>query len=343
MLTLKTTNSILGLVGDPHLGKKFITGVSLDKRGVREALQLTQFKQELMNTSYHMIIVVGDLFDKFIIDYETLYSTYLILAEANTTGVPIVILQGNHDVSRNVDQKSSLNILQAMSSHLENISIITEIEFRTTRGGETIMFIPYSEFYRSADLVSEELEFSTLKPTIAVGHWDIESFGGSDNNLIPLKELAGTCNYIISGHIHTKEEFKVDRQGERHPDGEVSVIVTGSMQPYSHSEDPDGSIYVSMTLEEFDKAITIDKDAFKNKAVRLLLKNNEEPPVEYNCLQLTFKRVDESNKEVVEAKMEVFSFKDLFINALKENNVDDDTINELWDNYLEVSSNAKED
>jgi len=52
------------LIGDPHLGRDFRNGTPLNRRGEREAMQLAQFKEELATPDVHLIVMVGDLFDK---------------------------------------------------------------------------------------------------------------------------------------------------------------------------------------------------------------------------------------------------------------------------------------
>jgi hypothetical protein len=48
----------------------------------------------------------------------------------------------------------------------------------------------------------------------------------------------------------------------------VEVIVTGSMQPMAHGEDPEERLYVTRSLPE----VEADPDAFKDKCLRVDLK-----------------------------------------------------------------------
>lgn len=53
---------IVNAIGDPHLGRKFEVGVPLARRGQREAAQMRDFREKLMEEA-DVCIVVGDLFD----------------------------------------------------------------------------------------------------------------------------------------------------------------------------------------------------------------------------------------------------------------------------------------
>ena len=65
------------IIGDPHFGKTFKTGVPTSKIGIREEYQLNTFK-ELLNTSdIDHFIIMGDLFDKFVVNNEILIKVYM--------------------------------------------------------------------------------------------------------------------------------------------------------------------------------------------------------------------------------------------------------------------------
>ena len=69
------------LLGDPHLGRKFVTGVPLDRRGDREKMQMEQFEDEVIGIppGRHFHVCMGDLFDKHTVDNKWVdfaYETY---------------------------------------------------------------------------------------------------------------------------------------------------------------------------------------------------------------------------------------------------------------------------
>jgi hypothetical protein len=54
------------------------------------------------------------------------------------------------------------------------------------------------------------------------------------------------------------------------------------MEPYSHGEDPDGEIYVTLSLDEAS-----DGRDLTAKCVRVVLKDGEELPDSLDCMALT--------------------------------------------------------
>src|SRR3546814_20896947 len=86
------------------------------------------------------------------------------------------------------------------------------------------------------------------------------SFGGDDSHICPtaaLKAKFGDGLTIYSGHYHLPGEYEVDGH---------TVVCTGSMEPYSHAEDPSGDLYVTLTLAELEA-----RDDLHDKCVRVLL------------------------------------------------------------------------
>jgi len=117
------------------------------------------------------------------------------------------------------------------------------------------------------------------------------------------------------------------------------VQAVGSMQPYTHSEDPDGLLYVTKTLEEYQEAVDKDPQAFHHNCLRILLKQGEELPDDIDCLQFTYKVVKEDGEqEELEVKMEDFDFKKLFKDTLLAHDVDEEYIEEIWKTYKEISN-----
>jgi hypothetical protein len=85
----------------------------------------------------------------------------------------------------------------------------------------------------------------------------------------------------VTGHWHLEGDYVVDG---------IDVSCTGSLEPYTHAEDPNGEIYVSLTLEQLEAR---DPAELRDKAVRVFLREGEELPIGLDCLQLTGKRISE--------------------------------------------------
>src|SRR3546814_19137811 len=77
------------------------------------------------------------------------------------------------------------------------------------------------------------------------------------DTLFPYTTLFRSGLTIYSGHYHLPGEYEVDGH---------TVVCTGSMEPYSHAEDPSGDLYVTLTLAELEA-----RDDLHDKCVRVLL------------------------------------------------------------------------
>ena len=86
-----------------------------------------------------------------------------------------------------------------------------------------------------------EAEKEGYDPDVVVCHLDKISYG-NDDNVIPYDFLKSKgISVVISGHEHKPYHFT---------EGNMQVIGTGSLLPYSHAEDPEGKNYI--TFRNFD-------------------------------------------------------------------------------------------
>lgn len=265
---MKIGNLEVDWLGDPHLGRKFETGVPLHRRGEREYMQRQKFIDSIMSTTADVHVCLGDLFDKFIVPPEVVLfaaATYMQAAEQNPNTI-FVVLRGNHDVSRNVDKASSWDLFYALVEPHGNIWAVDEHPVQM----ENMLFVPYDPFHY------DYLDFHLNDEIDTVfGHFDLVDFGG--HNVAPIELFARYgVKTLINGHDHLAREF--DRHG-------VHIVVTGSMEPFTHAEDPTGDLYVTVTLDELAKLDV------RNKNVRVLLKDGETLPDDLDCLSLVAKRV----------------------------------------------------
>jgi DNA repair exonuclease SbcCD nuclease subunit len=268
-------------IGDPHFGIDFNKrGTPLARRGEREAMQLAQFKEELREGT-RMNVMVGDLFDRAIVDLKIVHSVYDAYAEAaaERPEVQFVLMAGNHDLFRQlIDTKTgeplrgSFHALARMLQHIPNVTVLFEPAVI-----DGVAFFPWQW-----DVTAEEQvkNIGTDIPTVAVGHWDLVEYGGSSDHLCPRESLAALgVSTLISGHVHSAGSYS-------------GVDCTGSMQPYTHAEDRDGRMYRTVTLEELEQ---IPEDDLYNLNIRVLLEPGQSLP-EVNCLSLTSKRVGQPDE-----------------------------------------------
>jgi predicted phosphodiesterase len=295
----------VAVLGDPHLGRKFKTGVPLHRVGEREEMVWAQFEDTLkgnFSDEIHFHVNMGDLFDKFVVAPEVVLRAAQIYQEATSLieGVIFVILEGNHDVSKDSARKSSFDLFARLVAHDPMIKVVRKEPWACGGFG----FVPYHPFRPTEELVADLPDGLTA----VFGHWDIQDWGGT--NVIPTKLLAEKqIPLAVSGHDHVARKERRDG---------VDIIVTGSMQPYTHAEDKIGEWYVTTSLP-------IEED-MTNKNVRVLLKEGETLPTDLECLSITAKRVtDEDEKvEVDTAEFESLDLGHMLFTVLQDLSIKDE-------------------
>ena len=317
----------INLTGDPHLARAFRTGVPLHRLGDREEMVWQDFQQQL-ETSAEVTIILGDLFDKFVVPPEAVLRASEILLSASREKKLICILRGNHDASRDANKKSSFELLERLCWHDSKIIFVNDYKFLSVKNGGYLHLFGWQPFVSAADAVAEVAkgwDLSKLDPQseipVAFGHWDITQHGEDTHNLIPLEQLAGLgIKTVYTGHIHKAERFT--RNG-------ITVEVVGSMQPYAHGEEPPLSmLYLTLTPEQVEDMLNGDEDVLANTNVRVLLIDGAEYPREFNCLSKTYKRVHSGEAKVDEegnpvAAYDTFDVRTMISTTLTEHKVSD--------------------
>lgn len=290
------------LIGDPHLGRKFETGVPLLRRGEREKKQMENFIKQLNTQGVDYNIMVGDLFDHPHVGYGVTVAAaeaYISAATANEN-IEYVAMAGNHDLPRNLGVVGAWNAFEYMTTGIDNLMV----ERGVTSLYDELVCFPW-EWTRSA---VEQVEIFgkhhvLTENWVAIGHWDLRSYGGDDSHIAPVAELhALGVTDIYGGHYHTAGDYEV---------GGGVVHCTGSMEPYSHAEDPDGAIYVTLTLAE-----ALDGRELTDKCVRILLADDEEVPYDLDCMALTYKRQTEHTEQLQTIGTDGFDWRGIMEEAL---------------------------
>lgn len=305
MLVNLSSGSTVWLIGDPHLGRTFEAGVPLDRRGEREARQLQKFQTQLNQKGLDYIVVMGDLFDHPYVGFAVVLDAYkaLVNAAAANPDTCYIVLAGNHDMPRNIEAVGAFHMLETMCHmRVDNLTIAA----KSVQIGEIACF-PWKWHMAARDqkILSP---VSNRKVELVVGHWDLMLYGENDDHLAPTKKLREEYGDVPlwSGHYHIPGEYEIDG---------VVVNCTGSMEPYSHGEDPKGEIYVTMTIEQLEKADPAD---IRNKCVRVLIKEGEEMPTGIDCMALTPKRVMSDIDDLVIATAGEFSWSDIMQRKLAD-------------------------
>ena len=286
------------LIGDPHLGRVFRTGVPVHRLGEREADVLLDFNLRVLTVDDVPIIVMGDLFDK----YSVSENIVLDVAETLNSAAEwkkIYVLRGNHDSSRDSVRKGSFDVLERLCPKVVFVKGIYEIQLEN---GYLALF-GYDAFKSATELAGQLTE--GLNYLAAFGHYDLTSHG-SDFNLVPTEVFAELkIETAYTGHIHKRQTI------ERHG---VTVHAVGSMQPYAHGEQAEGDPrYQTLTLDEFNAR---NPEDFENVNLRILLKGDEVFDTQLDCLSLVFKHIADDETEPLDVAYDSFDSDNILTECL---------------------------
>lgn len=284
------------LLGDTHLGREFVRNVPLHRRGDREKMVWAQFEKGLDPEGCEVHIHMGDLFDKPVVDNNTVMraaQAYQTAARAypKTT---FYVIAGNHDLSRDLESVSSFEIFSAIVASSKNIEVVTGAFLDKAQG---FIIYGWSPTVPAATYITH-----LMVPGVryVFGHWDVD-LRSAPFNLIPTTQLAAAgVERAFTGHIHLPTQFKRDG---------VDVTVVGSMAPFAHGEDADGSIYKTMTLDEFDAA---DVASLRDCCLRIRLKPGEVWDRDVDCLQLQIEKLTADDVEQINVSLGDFDLHSIF-------------------------------
>lgn len=282
-------------IGDVHLGRKFRTGVPLDRRGELEELFFKEFDRVLRKPMQKKLVQLGDLFDSPVVDNEVLWRAYEIIsvcAELNPE-TDYYFIAGNHDLSKDLSDVPAIKILQTLLEGVKNVHFVLEKPVKV----EDFTLIPWSYVNPLEDLLK------CVETPYVAGHFE--------EPLHPALVNSGLEGF--SGHIH-----------KLHDNGKIHFV--GSILPIAFGEESEDSIMKTVDLKTLLEA---PADYWHNKRVRVMLKEGEELPANVDCLQLVAKRNDTDAQEVLDVSLEDFDFKELFMKELSASG----KAEELWEKY----------
>jgi len=280
MIDFTTTTGLrVRLIGDPHMGRKFglDQGVPRHRLGERETRQASQLVQEL-EADADVVITVGDLFDQAYVTDNVVISTAGIVLSAAERNPDVMYfhMAGNHDLPKTMTTLGSwVAFTKMVEDRFPNLKVITKPLI-----WKTLALFPW-EYGRTSKEQVDDLQPLPLEAV--VGHWDLSVFDGKDDHLAPVCEIVrafGENVEIYSGHYHKPGPYTVKG---------ITVHCTGSMQPYTHAEDPEQNLYVTMKLAD----LLADPASVKHKYVRVLVEPGEEIP-EIDCMGLTHIRASKT-------------------------------------------------
>ncbi|AKU43588.1 metallo-dependent phosphatase [Caulobacter phage Seuss] len=311
---------MIKLLGDVHLGKRFKNNVPLHRRGDRERMQWAEFEAHLNDVSPGDIhIQVGDLFDEAIVPYGVIFRAARAYAEASGRNpqVKYILYRGNHDASRDVEKITAFQIFKLVVASLSpgrRIEIYDDVPgwLPLEDEKEVHVFLPWHPVETAKELVAGvagtiENAIKQGFSVIAYGHWDVDRRQEASDNYVPAAELAALgVSRVVTGHDHNKRDEII---------AGIPVHVTGSMQPYDHSQDGEERLYVTRTLAQ----VLADPDAFVDKNLRITMARDEVLDIPIDCLSLIVVREGvEETGELNEVDFEAFDLDQLLGQAINQ-------------------------
>jgi DNA repair exonuclease SbcCD nuclease subunit len=330
MKVMEIANARVGFIGDVHLGRSFKTGVPLERQGEREASVFNQFVCELATPDLDVNICLGDIFDQYVVapEYVLRVADQYRHAVKQNPKTWFVLLRGNHDASRDADKASSFDLLYELLKDSGVIVVKDQVEI-LEHGIFRLGIVPWHPFINSKEMARNLGGGADYREyDLVVGHWDRVTFEESPHNAIPLFELRPFTKLVVSGHDHRPFDEEING---------IRVVFPGSMQPYSHGEDPDESMYVTMSLEDVKTALMSDPTLFHDMAVRVLLKPGEQIDFPIDAWSVTTKPIADNGEEFVDITMQVESFdmQDILGRCFTKHGVSADVSSDFLAKYLE--------
>lgn len=329
----KVVDKIL-FIGDPHLGRKFVTGVPSHRVGDREEYVYSQFKRLLDVTNDPLItkiIIVGDLFDKFIVNPTITLEAYQMLSQVQDN-VHVYLIPGNHDLSKDTTKVSSFQLLTQLLKPLSNNITVVKASGSYPINYDNEVLNLYFDCYNPFTDCVVDCDLETIAksgPIISTGHWD--SLSILDRGYVPHQDILSHSTLVVSGHEHTYREYTYPFDKSK-----SKVLFTGSMQPYSHAEDPDNDIYITIKEKDLTK-YDLEKD-LKYKCVRIECNPLFVLSEPIDCFALTYKIIADEKAEVevdVEA-VDVNNYNETLKNWVSSNK---DLSKELQEELTELLDN----
>lgn len=326
-------------IGDPHLGRNYRNNLK-NRLGDREKM-IRQSFLDLLEQPADITIIMGDLFDKVSITNEWFSSTVksLTFFAEKYPNRKLIVLNGNHDLTKDVSRVSSFNLLEnyfRVNDNYPNIIFLSELtdhmyleEFNTT-----LCFTNYDPFNSLDDLNLPQIKFFDKVDSykIAFGHFEVESFESNKfiDRTVP-NILLDNFDLVVTGHIHKPELTEIR---------DTTILVTGSMQPYAFGEEikDDGDLYVNLSLKELKEILEQNPDAFINSNVRVFYNKGEDLIGTFNCLSILYKmNPSETVLPDIAPDHAPASFSSLFLDSLKNRKTDlnTDFIESLEKTFLE--------
>lgn len=333
-------------ISDLHIGYKAYNRLEKNGFNVREMDVLSAFQETLEKTARinpDLIIIAGDVFHKPRPSNFSLFVSIKFLQKFRTVcNSPIIIIGGNHELTKSTESGSALNFFEAIIPNTRVIEKdIKEILYENYN--TNVVCVPYGAF--------SNIDKNTLKPNKDF-KYNILTLHGSYNSkkcpeisknehtaLIEEDNINGSeWNYVALGHYHKYTELEkniyysgaIERtssnvwQEAKDPKGFIEYNLETRELKFHELQTPRRVFDVKkidanlMTAEEIngriDEEVAKIKD-FENSIVRITLENIDPLAIR----NLDYKKIREYRKKAVHFMIN-FIKKDVNLTFDKEGN-----------------------
>jgi DNA repair exonuclease SbcCD nuclease subunit len=287
-------------LADTHLGYRAYGRITPKGLNIRERDVIKTFKEALdkiAEINPDLIIVAGDVFHKPRPGNTSIYLTIKFLLEFRTKcKAPIVMISGNHEASKTLENENILRVIEATVPLVKVIDRQIE-QFTLDNLGVSILGIPYNALndFDKTSIVPD----SSYKYNILTIHGSFQGIKSLENeaDLISTDDInASKWDYVALGHYHSYTKLaenvfyagSIERTSSNiwreadEPKGFIEYDLNTGKHVFHKLQTPrnvvdTGKIDVNgLTAEEIDRVIervVAQIEDFDNSMVRITLEN----------------------------------------------------------------------
>ncbi|NLF82958.1 MAG: exonuclease SbcCD subunit D [Candidatus Gastranaerophilales bacterium] len=287
-------------LADTHLGYRAYGRITPKGLNIRERDVIKTFKEALdkiAEINPELIIVAGDVFHRPRPGNTSIYLTIKFLLEFRTRcKAPIVMISGNHEASKTLENENILKIIEATVPLVKVIDRQIE-QFTLDNLGVSILGIPYNALndFDKTSIVPD----SSYKYNILTIHGSFQGIKSLENeaDLISTDDInASKWDYVALGHYHSYTKLadnvfyagSIERTSSNiwreadEPKGFIEYNLNTGKHVFHKLQTPrnvvdTGKVDVNgLTAEEIDRVIervVAQIEDFDNSMVRITLEN----------------------------------------------------------------------
>jgi len=185
------------ILNDLHAGLKRKTGVTQTSLKDFHSWQVNILIKAIEKHGYMTLIILGDLFDGHDVSYQSVFRIYNALM--NHTG-KIILVAGNHDLSKNTEKLSAFEFLCKLLPNAATVTTPHDLE-------AGCRIIPHVANQKLFDAHVDEAISNGITTLLCHCNYDNGFTVESDHSLNLTKEQAARFDHVIMGHEHNKRDL----------------------------------------------------------------------------------------------------------------------------------------